>query len=259
MPLDWDVCTLIAAFQVSSRWPLIVAANRDEHLDRASSPPRLWPGNPAFIAPRDEVAGGTWLGLNQAGLFLGVTNRFGVQRDEHRASRGKLVAEALSEPSARALHLRLAGLAADRFNAFHLFYADRTSAGVTWSDGEKLRQAELEAGVHIVTERSLGGDDQARTELIRSKWRELDQQKLTVEDLAGLLRIHGSTPIGGTCIHAPALNYGTRSSTILFLGPSPAASRLLWAEGNPCTESYASQDELLRQLDEALTAPPGVP
>jgi uncharacterized protein with NRDE domain len=249
------VCTLIAAFHVFPRWPLIVAANRDEHLDRASSPPRLWPGKPAFIAPRDEAAGGTWLGLNELGLFVGVTNRFGVPRDNRRASRGKLVVEALSAPSARALHLRLASLGADRFNAFHLFYADRSSAGVTWSDGEKLRQAECQPGVHIVTERSLGGDDQARTELIQSRWRQLGKGEPTVEDLAGLLRLHAPNSIGGTCIHAPALNYGTRSSTILFLGEAAAASRLLWADGNPCTTPYAPQDQLVQRL----SAPPRAP
>src|SRR5712692_8012823 len=72
------VCTLICAFRVFPRWPLIVAANRDEHLNRPASPPRLWPGDLSFVAPRDEAAGGTWLGLNSAGLFVGVTNRFGV-------------------------------------------------------------------------------------------------------------------------------------------------------------------------------------
>jgi len=249
------MCTLIAAFQVSSRWPLIVAANRDEHLDRPSTPPRVWEGDPAFVAPRDEAAGGTWLGLNQLGLFVGVTNRFGAPRDERRASRGRLVTEALSAPSARALHLRLAGLAADRFNAFHLFYADRERAFITWSDGAKLHQQELPPGVEIITERSLGGDDQARTELIRSEWEKLSGAELTMDGLAGLLRLHSSKPIGGTCIHAPALNYGTRSSTILFLGSSPSMSHLWWAEGNPCSAAYTSLDPLLSKLGEQITAP----
>jgi hypothetical protein len=38
--------------------PLILAANRDERLTRASSGPSLWTGE-AFVAPRDEEAGGT--------------------------------------------------------------------------------------------------------------------------------------------------------------------------------------------------------
>ena len=249
------MCTLIAAFRVFPRWPLVIAANRDEHLDRASSPPRIWPGNRRFIAPRDDVAGGTWLGLNELGLFVGVTNRFGVPRDERRESRGKLVLEALAAPSAHRLHERLAALSPNRFNAFHLFYADRFGAYVTWCDGEKMDQAVLAAGVHIVTERSLGGDDHARTELIRSKWRELDPTIADEQDLAKLLRLHASNPIGGTCIHAPALNYGTRSSTILFLGDGISDSRLFFADGNPCTEAYVSQEQLISELASAVSAP----
>jgi uncharacterized protein with NRDE domain len=250
------VCTLIAAFRLFPRWPLVIAANRDEHLDRAASPPRVWPGDPRFVAPRDEVAGGTWLGLNERGLFVGVTNRFGVARDERRDSRGKLVVEALAESSARSVHRRLAGLRADRFNAFHLFYADQSAACVTWSDGERLRQAELVPGLHIVTERSLGGDDHARTELIRARWQQINLNTAGEEDLAALLRLHAPEPIGGTCIHAPAFNYGTRSSAILFLGDSIAASRFLWAEGNPCTTAYAPQTALIGELARSeLNAP----
>ncbi len=250
------MCTLIAAFHLFPRWPLVIAANRDEHLDRASSPPRIWPGNPRFIAPRDDVAGGTWLGLNERGLFVGVTNRFGVPRDERRQSRGKLVVEALAQSSAGSLHGRLAALPADRFNAFHLFYADKSAAYVTWSDGEKLHQEELAPGLQIVTERSLGGDDHARTELIRSNWHQVNPSNASEDELANLLRLHAPEPVGGTCIHAPAFNYGTRSSAILFLDDSVAASRLFWAEGNPCTTAYVPQTELISQLARGeLTAP----
>ena len=250
------MCTLIAAFHVLPRWPLAVAANRDEHLDRASSPPRLWSGNPSFVAPRDDVAGGTWLGLNAWGLFVGVTNRFGVPRDLQRESRGTLVVEALAEASARSLHRRLAVLPPGRFNAFHLFYADRRNACVTWSDGGEVRQAELLPGVHIITERSLGGDDHARTELIRSQWGALDPNDIDEDDLGSLLRLHAPDSIGGTCIHAAALNYGTRSSAILLLGDTVPASRLLWAEGNPCTVAHQSKDRLVAELGKGISAPP---
>ncbi len=164
------MCTLIAAVRTLPESPLVIAANRDERLDRPASGPRLWPGSPAFIAPLDEAAGGTWLGLNAVGLFVGVTNRFGVERDETRESRGRLVVDALSFRSARALHTALEGLSAKRFNAFHLFYSDATAAFVTWSTGVRVKQESLEPGVHIITERSLGGDDRERTELIRANW-----------------------------------------------------------------------------------------
>ncbi len=54
------MCTLIADHDGAGR--LWIAANRDEVLVRPASAPRRWPGE-QFVAPRDEVGGGTWLGL----------------------------------------------------------------------------------------------------------------------------------------------------------------------------------------------------
>ena len=68
---------------------LQVAANRDEFLKRPAAPPSIW--EEGWLAPRDLEAGGTWLGLNPRGLFVGVTNRAGVHRASDRRSRGLLV------------------------------------------------------------------------------------------------------------------------------------------------------------------------
>jgi uncharacterized protein with NRDE domain len=200
------------------------------------------------------VAGGTWLGLNATGLFVGVTNRFGVPKDGRRSSRGKLVTEALTAPSASALHKTLATLAAERFNAFHLLYADRTSAYVTWSDGEFLRQETLGSGVHIITERSLGGDDRARTELIRKGWTRIGSEAQLLGELPKLLRMHTGDPLGSLCVHAPSQHYGTRSSLILLLASLGGDSRFLWAEGSPCAVPYRDESRLLQALGQGATA-----
>jgi len=243
------MCTLVAAIDVFPEWPLVIAANRDERLDRAASGPRLWPGSPPFIAPVDEVAGGTWLGLNRLGLFVGVTNRFGVDRDDRRESRGRLVVEALRHASARELHSALAAMSAQRFNAFHLFYSDGRESFVTWSTGKQALQQSLARGLHVITERSLGGDDRARTELIRARWPSVEKGPgpLT-ERLGNLLRLHGDLPGTGVCIHVPQFNYGTRSSLILLLAEHLAHSQLLWADGPPCTTEYGSRADLLSAL-----------
>lgn len=240
------MCTLVARFDPENSWSLVVGANRDERLDRAATGPRVWDGE-HFVAPRDEVAGGTWLGLTRSGLFVAVTNRFRAPRDDRRMSRGALVLEALRQPSARAVHDALGGVPADRFNAFHLFYADRREAFVTWCDGERVRQRSLGPGLHVVTERSLGGDDRARTERIRGSW----SDAVTPESLGRLLSQHADDPLGGTCVHVPALGYGTRSSMLLWLGGSLASSRLFWAEGPPCTTAYEERADLVRALASA--------
>ena len=245
------MCTLIAAVRQYRRFPLVVAANRDEALARPASPPVLWDAPSRFVAPRDEKAGGTWLGLTASGLFVAVTNRFGVPRDESRRSRGVLVVEALGAPSARELHGRLSRLSPGAYNAFHLLYADRDDAFVTWSDGTALRQEALGPGVHVVTERSLGGDDRARTELVRRRYPRVDPDVPPgVGELAGRLRIHAppEEPVAGTCIHVPALGYGTRSSLVLRLGPTLEQSDFAWAEGSPCTHPLVPRPDLLAAL-----------
>jgi len=248
------MCTLIAAVRQYEDAPLVVAANRDERLDRAARAPFLWTGGPLpFVAGRDEVAGGTWLGLNEAGLFVGVTNRFGVEKDPKRASRGALVVEALGAGSARELHQKLSALGAGRFNAFHLLYADRSEAFVTWSDGSAMHQEALEPGVHVVTERSLGGDDRARTETVRTLWSGLRPGRVpSSEELFAILRHHRpENPLGSVCVHLPELGYGTRSSCTLRLGTGAADVELWWAEGAPCTAAPVRLDGLVQALRSA--------
>src|SRR4051812_12776711 len=101
------MCTVILGVEGGGK--LWVGANRDEVLVRPATPPRRWPGEP-FVAPRDEVGGGTWLGLTTSGMFVAVTNRFGAQKDETRQSLGVLVIEALRAKSPTQLHEKLAEL-----------------------------------------------------------------------------------------------------------------------------------------------------
>jgi len=70
------VCTLVFAWQVFPDAPVVAAANRDEALDRPSTPPEVIEDSPRIVAPRDEEAGGTWIGYNEAGVFVAITNRW---------------------------------------------------------------------------------------------------------------------------------------------------------------------------------------
>ena len=70
------MCTLIALHRPHPRVPLVVAANRDEYLDRPASGLAIFEsGGRRIVAPRDLRAGGTWLGLNDRGMFAALTNR----------------------------------------------------------------------------------------------------------------------------------------------------------------------------------------
>lgn len=64
-------------------------------------------------------------------------------------------------------------------------------------------------------------------------------------DLGRLLSVHRDDAFAGTCVHAPWLGYGTRSSSILRLGNRP---RLVHAYGPPCSAPYQDMSELLANL-----------
>lgn len=237
------MCTLVVAAHVFEGHPLVVVANRDERLDRASSPPSVWRrGGLAFAAPRDDVAGGTWLGVNAAGVFVAITNRYLGPNDPARTSRGMLVADALELGSARAIHEAMSTVSASRYNGFHLVYADAHDVLATISSGTHVAQLSLGRGVHAFTERSFGaGDDSGRLARIRTAWARLaPATELDLERLSRLLTEHDEAdPMSATCIHIPGLPYGTRSGSALALAEQPTQSRMLWADGPPCTTAFA--------------------
>jgi hypothetical protein len=121
---------------------------------------------------------------------------------------------------------------------------------VTWSDGETVRQHELEPGLHVVTESSLGGRDRTRVDRLNALLGDFDRTRPPEPDaLESLLRIHDDEhPLGGTCVHVPPLGYGTRSSAVFLGAPRVTEGRLYWAEGSPCTTPYEDRSALLREL-----------
>lgn len=260
------MCTLVVAVGAFAEAPLLLAANRDEMLLRPAVPPLVWPGPPRFVAPRDELAGGTWLGVGEHGVVVGVTNRAGAPRDATRRSRGALVVDALLARSAASLREQLERLDPGRHNPFHLVYGDRAAAHLSWSDGAVVHHAELGPGLHVVTERSpgvgAGGPDTPRAERVHAAWRAtVAGRPLSAAALHALLRQHapagaGSDPFAATCIHADAFGYGTRSSALLALGAGGGAA-LSWAEGKPCVTPYEDASALLGSIGLAPFVLPG--
>ena len=124
------MCTVVILRRPGHAWPLLLAANRDEMKDRPWQPPaRHWPDRPQVVAGLDELAGGTWLGLNDDGLVAGVLNRRGSLGPElEKRSRGELVLEALDHADAGAAAMALADLDPAAYRTFNLVIADDRAA-----------------------------------------------------------------------------------------------------------------------------------
>jgi hypothetical protein len=238
------MCTLALAFRTDRRFPLVVAANRDESLARPSESwdVRAPASGPRFVAPRDLVQGGTWIGLSARGLFAAVTNvHVGAGPDPSRRSRGELVGRSLAYESAAEARTALARADAALYNPFHLVVADGEEAFLLRYDGAETWLHDLEPGLHIVTENA-AEDRGARGELVRARFPlDLDPARLRA-----LLALHGAGR-EGTCIHLEP-RYGTRSSVILRRAVSLGASELLVADAPPCTAPHEDRSRLIEAI-----------
>jgi uncharacterized protein with NRDE domain len=91
------MCLIVFAWRPTHRYPLIVAANRDEFYARPTSPLAEWLDAPGVYAGRDLEAGGTWLGVGSHGRFAALTNIRDPNHPLGRRSRGELVARFLND------------------------------------------------------------------------------------------------------------------------------------------------------------------
>lgn len=119
------MCLLVIAWASHARYPLIVAANRDEFHERPAAPLGLWREPPHILAGRDLRAGGTWLGVDRSRRFGVVTNFRDLQRPAEGApSRGELIPRYLSRADGAGEFLAALEPDADRYSGFSLLLTD---------------------------------------------------------------------------------------------------------------------------------------
>ena len=87
------MCLIAFAIGASPRWPLVIASNRDEFLERPTLPLARWHTDLGheIISGRDMRAGGTWLGVTPGGRVAFLTNVREASPQPAPFSRGQLV------------------------------------------------------------------------------------------------------------------------------------------------------------------------
>jgi uncharacterized protein with NRDE domain len=243
------VCLLIVASRVIPGCPLLIGANRDEFLDRpAQAMIVLQAGGPRVLGGQDQLAGGTWLAVNEHGLFAGLTNQpLGEQRDPTRRSRGEL-------PLALAAHATPADAVKDLvahhqpadYNGCWLLVGDRASLWyIDFTGAVSPEPVELPAGLYVLDNRPLG-DPSPKVERVRQTLGPLSDRRVAVAGLSAVLADHqvvetvgppGNSLALANCIHRE--DYGTRSSCRIECSDDPAVPPQVWvADGPPCTEPW---------------------
>jgi len=150
------MCLAAFALRAHPRFPLVIAANRDEFFARAAAPMAWWADRPGVLAGRDLSAGGTWFGLTRGGRLALLTNVREPGRNNPAApSRGALVLDWLaSRDAAPAFAQRLAG----GHNGFNLITADLARDEWHWLSNraaEPRAPVALGAGIHALSNAAL--------------------------------------------------------------------------------------------------------
>lgn len=151
------MCTIVILRRATHRWPVLIAANRDERIDRRwREPGSHWPDRPGVVAGLDELAGGSWLGINEFGVAAAILNREGTLGPATgKRSRGELVLEALDHADAAAAAEALSALDPAAYRPFNLLIADNRDAFLLLHrDSMGLRRLEVEplpSGFSMIT------------------------------------------------------------------------------------------------------------
>ncbi|HLI27824.1 MAG TPA: NRDE family protein [Chloroflexota bacterium] len=252
------MCTIIALLGVHPRFPLVLAANRDERYARPSDGPQRLASPPCAVAGRDLEHGGTWFGITPTGLAVAIADQGLAPTPTPKRSRGLLVLDALACPSVAAVDALLAELDHATYNPCTLLYAERGAARLAGvGPGQAHAPRALPPGLHVMVS-GIGADHaRAREQRVRAA---LDSRRLAAAEpdtlratLAALLRAHDSQPDAHDALCRHGASAGTVSAFIALLAEAPAASQFWCAAGPPCRTPFADHSALLRPAAQPIS------
>ena len=250
------MCTLALYLNIFADLPLLVAANRDEHFDRPSAPPAEIAGDPRIVAGRDLRVGGTWLGVNDHGLLVGILNRRqndnGRQRDCRRQltrSRGLLCMDLLQRRSVAEGVEFIAGHSA-AYNPFTVVFADRQSAWVAYNNHDgKIVSKRLDPGLHVFSSAAELDLNSAKADRAHPRFAQLKDRlpkgraepATWLSDLRAVLADHtmrdgSNDPGDAICVHREST--GTVSSSVVALAAARSRFETFFCPGPPCQNSF---------------------
>lgn len=242
------MCLIALFFRMVEDAGVVVGANREEHYARGGDPPSILEGPVRAVAGTDPVAGGTWLGVNEHGVLIAVTNRPKSALPPQPRSRGLLARELLLECSsaAQAAERAASGLAAQGYAGCNLLCVDQQSA-VAIEAGDWMRVRPLPPGLHVLTARDVNDASDPRN---RHAMTWLGRKSYAAaEPIARALRELCAQPGNGTpaiCMHGE--KGGTVSSSIIVLRSSLDQCTYLHTQGPPDRTPYTDYSALLRQI-----------
>lgn len=255
------MCLLALLYRRVEGVPILLAANREESYTRPATGPKLFDADPRIICGVDRSAGGTWLGLNQYGLVVAVTNRAKHKPVADRRSRGLLCFHLLRcAAAADAASAAVRELDTGRYEGCNVLCVDAESAHVVHA-GDMLQRVALAAGLHVVAAGDVDENrcprvEHARTVLARFQEHACDAETsgtplpgpfarewLTTAAALCAEHAHGDAP--AICLHHAG--HGTVSSSLIAVPESIDQVIYRHADGPPCRTAYVDYSPAARQ------------
>jgi uncharacterized protein with NRDE domain len=238
------MCLVFISVPIKNKGRVMIGANREESFRRPTTSPvcRKQQRMRCLLAGADHGPDGsfpelgTWLGINQAGMAVAVTNRHDGElawADQVR-SRGLLTVELLAnDRSDQAARFAQSELAQGGYGGCNYLIANSDAAFVVQAPGRRrISVTRLQPGTHAMTNLDFDDDDDPRIQLVRAT--------LQPEDFiasAGRLCRHERVIVA----HA---DRGTVSSSLIVAGDEIV---LYHVRGDPRAGDY--QEFRLHDLD----------
>ena len=151
------MCLIALALDQHARFPVVIASNRDEFLDRPTAALDWWQDDGDTIqtlAGRDLEAGGTWFALSAQGRLAMLTNVRDLPRHKPQApSRGAVVPAWLATQQAPAAFWF--DTVSRGHNPFNLLAADLPSGRWWWAHDRAAEPQVLGAGLYGLSNAAL--------------------------------------------------------------------------------------------------------
>jgi uncharacterized protein with NRDE domain len=225
------------ALDKNRRFPLVVAANRDESFERPTAPLAWWApsgGGPSVLGGRDLRSGGTWLGLTAEGRLGLLTNLHDSRLTFAEApSRAEIVPNWLSARDTVDKFWMRTAVAG--YNGFNLIAADFRMGECFWMTNSGVYPRRLERGVYGLSGAELDAPS-PKVVSLKSKVLQRVEHAVDVDTLVSQLfdALSDRTPaqddkhprtggardrerqLSSAFVRIPGEAYGTRCSTLII-------------------------------------------
>jgi uncharacterized protein with NRDE domain len=224
------MCTILFSYKTTPGYRLVLAANRDEFMNRQTAPLAYWQDSKEVLAGRDLQQGGTWLGLDAKGRIGAITNFREPQTvSAEYPSRGEILSNYLAAKGSEADFFNDLEVKASKYRGFNLLFG--TSDTMYYYSNRLEKKLQLKPGIYGLSNHLLDSDwpKVARGKMLLTKV--IKKGIFKVEDIFSILCDNYQPPeeflpdtgIGKVwerllaSIFITSEFYGTRSSAVITI------------------------------------------